>query len=144
MPAAFLLLTSALFGLSLGPESRLLLLQLRQSLALCCLLNFGLLAPLFLLGSKPHLDLVLSFGFIFSLSVLALVDGSCLRQVDLEAGVNDFVEALADGDFRLVLLLDRHDALDLALTLLNSLVHAFVVVAHPSDQVLIVLLLADH
>ena len=79
---------------------------------------------------------------LVTLCLLTLVSIS-LGQVDLKAGVNDLVEPLADGDLGLVRLLDGHDPLDFALTLLYSPLHIVIVAAHLPDERLIVLLLAD-
>ena len=54
------------------------------------------------------------------------------------------MKPLPDGDISLMLLLDSHDTLDLALTLIHSLLHLLVVAFHLVYQSFIVILLTDY
>lgn len=145
LPLSLLLLLAAslFFGLSHGPLF-LLALQLYEAFIFSILDPFPL--SLFLQASLG-LDLLLLAseglrGIVLPFNPLSLVSvGLC--EVDLEAGVNDLVEALANGGLGLVLLLDRQDALDLPLALLDRPLHVVVVAAHLGDQLLVLVLLGD-
>lgn len=54
------------------------------------------------------------------------------------------MEPLTDSHLGLMSLLNRHDSFNLALSLLDRLLHVLVVVAHLTDQILVVVLLVDN
>jgi len=92
-----------------------------------------------LLLSRQLLSLI-----VISLTLLALINAARLRQIDFKARIDNFMQALANRDLGLMLLFDRHNTLNLALTLFNSLLHPFIIASHLLNQVLILTLLAHH
>ena len=75
---------------------------------------------------------------------LALVGTVSLGEINLETRIHNFMKPLPDGDISLMLLLDSHDTLDLALTLIDSLLHLLIVAFHLVYQSFIVILLTDY
>ena len=75
---------------------------------------------------------------------LALVGTVSLGEINFETRIHNFMKPLPDGDISLMLLLDSHDTLDLALTLIDSLLHLLVVAFHLVYQSFIVILLTDY
>ena len=66
-----------------------------------------------------------------------------MNEVDLQTAVNDLMETFANSDISLVLLLDRHDPLDLPLALFYCTLHLLMVAAHLGNQLFVMSFLAD-
>ena len=80
---------------------------------------------------------------LFSLSLLALED-LVFSDVNLKTRIHDFVESLANQLVSFTLLLDRHDLLNLLLTLRYNLIHCVVVGLHLFNQSIVGFLFVHH